>query len=149
MIGLPQIAALHEMRQVTHRRDEPIGESAHVPRVGAFGGVGHGLRVGVIQRERFLAENMFAVRDGVQRDLRVGEIRRGDDDSVDVFALHDVLVTRGGDRDAGLLPGAFERGGVGIAKRGDFHVRTQGEPRQMILQRDAAATDDGDIDDVR
>ena len=49
-------------------------------------------------------------------------------------------------RNAGLLPRAFERGGVGIAERHELHVRTKGQPGQMILQRDAAAANDGDIE---
>ena len=55
----------------------------------------------------------------------------------------------GDDGDAGLRSGAFEGAGIGVAERGDFHVRAKGQPGQMILQRDAAAADDGKVDDAR
>ena len=85
------------MREVTHRRHEPIGERRHVPHAGAVRGLGHGLGVGGIQGERLFAKHVFAVGDGVQRDGRMGEVRRGDDHGVNVVAPHDVLVPGGGD----------------------------------------------------
>ena len=146
MIRLAQVAALDEMRQIPHRRHETVSERRHVPHTGAIRGLGHGLGIGVIQRERLLAQNMFAVRDGVQRDRRVGEVRRGNDDSVNVIASDDFFMLCRSDRHAGLLPGALQRGCIGVAERGHLHIGAQRETGEMILQRDAATTDDGDIE---
>ena len=83
---------------------------------------------------------------GVMDSARVNKIRRGDDDGVNIVAADDFLVAGRGGGDAGLLPGAFERGGIRVAERDDLGVRAKGESGEMVLQRDAAATDDGEVE---
>ncbi len=89
---------------------------------------------------------MFARRDGRERDRRMGKIRRGDHHGVHVIPLHDLFVPGGNAGDASLLPRSFERGRVRVAERENLRFGTEGQPRQMILQGDAAAADDGDAD---
>jgi len=146
VIGHTEITALHEVRQITHGWNEAVGERGHVTNPGPVGGVGHRFGVRVIQRERLLTQNMFALRDGGQRDGRVGEIRRGNDDGVNIIPFHDVFVARGSDGNTGLLLRPPEGCGIGIAECDDLHIWAQGETGQMILQRDPAATNDGKVE---
>ncbi len=113
---------------------------------GFLGGRGHRPGFAVIHRDRLFTQDMFARRDGRQRDRRMGEIRRGDHHGVHLILLHDLFVPGGSEGDASLLPRSFERGRVRVAQRDDPCFGTEGEPRQMILQGDAAAADDGDAD---
>ena len=146
VIQLAQVAALHEVRQVAHRRHEPIGECAHVPYASAIRSRSHGVGVPGIQGQRLLAHDVFAVGNGVQGNLRVGEIRCGNDDGMDVVPFYNFRMTGGSNGNAGLLAGPVERGGVRVAQRDHFHVRTQGQTGQMILQGNTTATDDGKIE---
>src|SRR5205823_6559920 len=88
----------------------------------------------------------FARRDRRQSDGRVQEIRRGNDHRVHLVALRDLFIFGRGDFDARLLARLLQRGRVAIAERDDSGFRTQGEAGKMVLQRDAAAADDGDAD---
>src|SRR5688572_15491234 len=145
MIRLAKIAALHEMREVTHRGDEAVSESRHVPYTGTFGGVDHCLGVRMIQGKGFFTKHVFAMRDGRERNGFMREVRRSDDDRLNLIALYDVFEICGGNRYARLLSRAFERGGVGVAQGNQLYVRAQGQARQMILECNAPATDDGKV----
>src|SRR5438477_356294 len=89
---------------------------------------------------------MLALCDRSACDLRMPHVGRGDDDRLYIVALHDVFVIRRGDVDAGLLTRALQGCPVGVAERDDFGFGTQRKAGKMILQRDAAATHDGDAD---
>ena len=143
VIRLAEVAALDEVMEVTHRGHEAIRERGHVAHAGLLGGVGHRLGLGIIHRDGFFAEDVFASGDGGVRDGAVNEVGRGDDDGVDIVARDDFLVARGGGGDAGLLAGAREGVRVGVAEGGDFGFGAEGESGQMILQRDSAAADNG------
>lgn len=117
-----------------------------MPDTGAVGGCGHRGGLGVVHGDGFLAKDVFAGDNGGVGDGCVNKIRRGDDDGVNIVAADDFLVAGGGGGDAGLLPGAFERGGIRVAERDDLGVRAKGESGEMVLQRDAAATDDGEVE---
>ena len=146
MIGLAQVAAFHQVRQVTHRRNEPIRERGHVADAALVRRLGHLFRLRVIHRQRLLAEHVFARRDRRQSDGRVQEIRRGNDHRVHLIPLRDLFIFGRGDFDARLLARLLQRGRVAIAERDDSGSRTQGEAGKMVLQRDAAAADDGNAD---
>ena len=122
MIRLPHLALLDEMREVTHRRHEAIGEGRHVAHACFVRGVGHALRVGVIQGQRLLGKHMLARRDGRVRDGRMRHIRRRDDHRLYIIALHDLLVAGGRDAHTGLLAGLIKRPGIVVAERGDLNV---------------------------
>jgi len=66
----------------------------------------------------------------------------GDDDGVNVVALHEFVVILRVHRDAGLLNGAFEYFGTIVTQPHQPCVRTEFQSRKMILQRNAAAADD-------
>ncbi|OQB91468.1 MAG: hypothetical protein BWX84_01372 [Verrucomicrobia bacterium ADurb.Bin118] len=149
MIRLPQIPALDEMRQVTQGRHEPVRKRRHVPHPGALGGFRHGPGIRRVQRQRFFAKDMFPVGNRRQRDGGVGEIRRGNDDRMQIVALHNLLIPGGNDCHARPLPRVFQGDGIGVAKGGQFHVGTEGQPGQMILQGDAATPDDGKVKRAR
>src|SRR5947207_734406 len=89
---------------------------------------------------------MLALCDRGAGDLRMPRVGRRDDDRLHVVPLHDLFVFRRGDVDAGLLTRALQGCLVGVAERDDFGFGTQRKARKMILQRNAAATDDGDAD---
>ena len=89
---------------------------------------------------------MFTRGNSRQRDGRVREIRRGDDDRLHVVPLHDLFISRRGDVDASSAARPLQCPGVAVAERNDSGFGTQLEAREMILQRDAAATDDGNAD---
>lgn len=116
MIGLAQVAAGHEVAEVAHGGDEPVGEGGHVPDLGAVGGVGHGAGVGGVERQGLFAEDMFAAGDGGVGDGGVGMVGGGDDDGVDVVPSDDVAVIRGDPWRRALLPRSVEDRGVGVAE---------------------------------
>jgi hypothetical protein len=132
--------------EVAHGGYEAVGEGRHVAHVRAVGFSGHLQGVGRVEGERFFRQHMFAVADGFQRDGSMCEIGCGDDDGLDIVPLDDVFVARGGDRNAGLLAGAFQGGGIGIAERRYFDIRAQGESGEVVLQSDSAASDDGNAE---
>ena len=67
---------------------------------------------------------------------------------LNVVAFDDLLVVRRSHIHSGLLTGALERGAVIVAERHHLRVRAQRESRQMILQADAAASDNRNADEV-
>ena len=145
MIRPAEIASLHEVRQVAHRRDEPIGERRHVPDASLVRGVGHPLGLGVAHCQRFLAQDMFALGDGRVSDCRMNDVRRGNDDCMHVVTLHDLFVAGRRNVDAGLLASAFECRRVGVAQRDDSRLPAHCQSGQMVLKSDPAAADDGKI----
>ena len=134
------------MPEVAHRRHETVRERRHVPHARALRRARHLARLPVVHRDRLFAEHMLACRDGRMGDGCVSEIRCGDDHRMNVVALHDVLVVRGADGHARLLPRGFERRGICVAQRGDFDIPAHRESGEMILQRDAAGADDCEIE---
>ena len=146
MVRLSEVTALHEVRQITHCRHEAIRERCHVAHARFVRRLGHLFRFGIIHCQRFFTEDVFARCDGGQPDGPVQEVGRGDDDRLHVVALHHLFVFRRGDFDASLLTRALQCGRISIAERDDFRFGTQRKARKMILQRDAAAADDGDAD---
>jgi len=76
----------------------------------------------------------------------MGQIRRSDDPGVDLIPLRDLCVPGENASDASLLPRSLERGRVRVAERDDPGFGAEGESREVILQGDAAAADDGDAD---
>jgi len=148
VIKLAGIAAFNQMRQVTHGRHESIGERGHVAHIRALGRIGHLHRFGVIHRQGLFAKDVFSLCDCCERDRRMERIRCGDDHRMDVIAVEDVFVVTRHDCHAGLRTGAFQNACVGVAQRHDFYVRADGKTRQMILQRDSAAADNAEVDDV-
>ena len=143
-----KLAAGNDLFHAHRQRMITIGKGFAQDSSACFGGFCHLHGFFRIRSKWFFAQHMFALRDGVERDGRVREIRRRDDDGVNVIAPDDLLGAGRGDGDAGLLPRAFERGGVGVAQRRDLHLRAKRQAGQMILQRDATAADDGKIKGV-
>jgi hypothetical protein len=86
---------------------------------------------------------MLAGRNGSESDGWMSEVRRGDDDGVNVVALYDFIVIDRPNGYASLLLRPIQALCVGIAKGSDFDLRAQGQSRQMILQRDPATANDG------
>ena len=103
------------------------------------------LRLGVIHGERFFAEHVLArarwprCAIGACAMFGVAMIT-----ACTSSRLHDLLVVRGGDGDPRFAAGLFERRGIRVAERDDLRIRAKREAGEMILQRDAAAADDGD-----
>ena len=146
VVRLAEVAALDEMVQVTHRGNEPVGESRHVADPRGVGHFGHALGVGGIERKRFFAEHVLARARGGDGDGRMEEIRRRDDDGVDVVARDDVLPARRSDGRAGLLAGGFQRGWMAVAQGGDADFLAQGKAWQVVLEGDPAAADEGKVE---
>src|SRR4030095_7472721 len=88
---------------------------------------------------------MFARACGGDRDVGMHEIRRGNDDRVDVIARDDFLPVRGRNRSAGLLSRGFERRRICVAQGLHADIGAKREAREMILQRDAAGSNDGEV----
>ena len=89
---------------------------------------------------------MLAGLGGGEGDGGVGDVGGGDDDGVDAGVLEDVFVIREGGAEAGLLLGAVEDGGVGVAEGDDLGLGEEREAGEVILQGDAPAADHGDAD---
>src|SRR6266542_618488 len=146
MVRLAQIAALEEMGEITHRRHETVGEGRHVPHAGFVGGFGDLFRLHPVHGDGLFTEHMLAGRNGGQRNRGVGKVGRRDDDGMDVFPTHDLLVLGRSDLHPGLLSGPLERRWIAVAECDHPGVRAQRQTREMILQSHAAAADDRNAD---
>ena len=142
VIRLTDIAVLDEVFHVAHRRHKAIGERGHVADVVLAGATEHVERLLPVHAKRFFAEDVLAVFGGGNRHRRVGEVRRGDDDGVNVVALNEFVVILRVHRCTGLLDGALKHLGAIVAQPHQPCVRTEFQSRKMILQRNAAAADD-------
>jgi hypothetical protein len=131
------------MREVAHRRHKAIRERRHVPHIRLVRRLRHRPRVRRVHRQRLLAKHVLAVRDRPQRDRWMENIRRRDDHRIHIVARHDLLPLRGSDSDARRARGLFQRRRIRVAQRHDLRFRAKREPGEMILQRNSAATDDG------
>jgi hypothetical protein len=78
-------------------------------------------------------------------DVGMQEIRCRNDHRVDVVPRYDLLPMGGHHRGPGLLPGGLEGCGIGITQGMHADVGTKCESGQMILQRDAAGADQGEV----
>jgi len=146
MIRLADETGFHKKRHIVHGGDEAIGEGGHVTDVRFFRRSGHGDGFGVVHGDGFFAKDVFAGGDGSERDGRVKNIRRGDDDGVYLGTGEKVFVSGENGGDAGLAAGMLEDDGVGVAEGDDAGFGAERESRQMILQDDAAAADNADAD---
>src|ERR1051326_3793478 len=79
-------------------------------------------------------------------NLRMNKVRGGDNNRLNIVTFDNVFVISADRMDAGVLPGLLQSGLAGIAKRCDLNLRTQSQPRKMVLQRNSAATDNSNTD---
>ena len=134
MVGLADVAGFDEVGDVPHGGDEAVGEGGHVTDVGLVGGVEHLPRLGEAHGDGLLAEDVLAGLRGGDGDGGVGDVGGGDDDGVDAGVLEDVLVVGEGGAEAGLLLGAIEDGGVGVAEGDDLAWGRSAKPGRWFCR---------------
>ena len=80
------------------------------------------------------------------RNQRMGDIWRRDDHGIHIIPGNCLFVVGGNRFDAGLLAGLLEARFVGIAEGDHFCIRAKREAGHVILQRDPAASNNGNAD---
>ena len=146
MVGHAKVATLHKVYQVTHGRHESVGKRRHVSDICAFGCICHLNRFGMVHRQRFLAQNVLPFRDSLERNLRMYAVWGGDDNRMDIVAFQNVFVVTRHDGSAGLNASTLQSRSIGIANSGNPDSATKRQTGQMVLQRDSAAANDGEVD---
>jgi hypothetical protein len=101
---------------------------------------------GVIHRDGLFGEHVFSGVDRGEGDGRVSDVGRGDDDRLHVVARDNLFVFRRSYFDAGLLCGALQSGGIGVAERDHFCIRAERKTRKMILEGNTSAADNRNAD---
>ncbi len=79
---------VEQLLQQHDRRHAAIVVPNHVGNAGGLNCVHHGFRFGAGASQRLLAQHHFAGLGGSNGNLRVGIVRAGDIDQVDIFSLH-------------------------------------------------------------
>ena len=149
---VPQLAerpALGQMPHVPHRRGEAIRERRHVDDFRVAAGVVHRPHFAGVQPQRLLAHHVLAVPGGGERDRFVREIRRGDDDRIDVRIGADRLEVGRDIFAAPVLAALLEQLRAGVADAGQPGPRIEANRRHMVIIADRAGSDDGDANGVR
>jgi hypothetical protein len=112
-----------QVQHVLQRRSEAIREGGHVDHAGRFRRAQHLRGACGIERERLLAQDVFAARDGFERNLVVQVIRSGVHHSRNVIARQQIAIAGGNPRRADGCGGLRIRVAYGC----DPHFRTQPE----------------------
>ena len=110
-----------------------------MPHAGVLGGAVHVDGVRVVQREGFFAQDMLLRGDRITNDARVKEIRRGDDDRVDIRMCDRVVVVEKRGADAGRLRGFGEHARIAVADRNHLRLRRKRQAGKVIRQGDRPA----------
>ena len=146
MSGFAQRTTLDEMAEVSHGRGKAVGERRHVPHSFGLGGIVHFGCFRVAHAERFFAHDMLTAADTGESDFFMSEIRRGDDDRIDVFVVGDLVkvgcVLRWTPFVLALIQELFVR----IADRSQFATGIDTDPGDMMKIGNQTSSDDGDAD---
>jgi hypothetical protein len=99
-----------------------------------------------VEPERLLAHRVLAVLRGRQGDRPVGEVRRGDDDGVDLRIGAERLGVGGDLLDPPIGLPLFQQRRIGVADGNQPGARIESDARDVVVIADRARADDGDPD---
>ncbi len=142
------VSAVHQVLHVAHGGDEAVGERGHVPHAGLLRRFVHLERLRRAQGERLLAEHVAARPHRGQGQLAVDPVRGGDDDRLHALVVDHGLRVAVERPHVEEGPRLRERFLAPVAKGYDLHPGDEGEPGEVVAERDPANPDDGDADSL-
>ena len=146
MPGCSKVAFLNQVLQVAHRRREAIGKGGHVNHSCGLRRAVHRGDLVRTQAERFFAHDVLAAGRGRDRKLLVGEVRRGDDDSIHILVREDLFRVGGDLVDLPVDLAFLKKSFVGIADGHQPGPRIEPDSGNVVVVAHQASADDGKVD---